>query len=502
MVYFPSLRGEFIMDDWGYITQNPQLTQAPSPWFFWTALRQSDYWPLSYSFYWLFYQIFGQNSEPYHVVNFALHAANGVLFYYLARQFGVARALLASLIFLLHPTHVQAVAWIIQFKTLLSTALALGAILFFQKFLTRPKPTKFFWFSFALFAASILAKTSTLFLPVFLLFLPTESGPLLQWRKLLRRGLQLWPFFLTSLAGGTMTVWVNYLNFEARGVPVANVEFSERPLLAVQNLYFYLSHFFYPVNLANIYPLGIPSFDDPVIWEQTGFLLFSIFALWKWRKSPVVQKNRFFLIGYFVALGPCLGFVNIPGMKLSFVADHWTYWADFFLILICLSPLEVWPALEKPLAAVGFACVAPLGWISFQQAKTFASEEAFWHQSQKINPDSSLPTYNLGTVLGREGKLREAQAAYELAIRQNQNDFRSWQNLGWTVAQTEGPAAAIKYFEKAIELNPHLIKAYQNLSLAYQQTGHPDRALEVLQKALAENPTDVEIKASLKLFGH
>jgi hypothetical protein len=36
-VFYPSLRGEFIMDDWGYITLSPHITDTLSPLHFWIS---------------------------------------------------------------------------------------------------------------------------------------------------------------------------------------------------------------------------------------------------------------------------------------------------------------------------------------------------------------------------------------------------------------------------------------------------------------------------------
>src|SRR5262245_2154884 len=106
-IYFPALRGEFIMDDWGYITQNPFITDTLSPFHFWFSFNSGpDYWPLSHTFYWIFYRLFGQEPLGYHLVNVVLHAVNGVLVFLLAQRFDRRMAVWAALLFLVHPVQV------------------------------------------------------------------------------------------------------------------------------------------------------------------------------------------------------------------------------------------------------------------------------------------------------------------------------------------------------------------------------------------------------------
>jgi hypothetical protein len=73
-LYAPALRGELILDDWGYITENPWITTTASPWLFWTRLDQIDYYPLTYTWYWVAWRLFGENTLPYHLTRRRSHS--------------------------------------------------------------------------------------------------------------------------------------------------------------------------------------------------------------------------------------------------------------------------------------------------------------------------------------------------------------------------------------------------------------------------------------------
>lgn len=69
--------------------------------------------------------------QPYHVVNGLVHAVAALLFAALLVTQGVpqALALVAGLLFLVHPANAEAAAWIFQLKTLLALSFGFGALL-------------------------------------------------------------------------------------------------------------------------------------------------------------------------------------------------------------------------------------------------------------------------------------------------------------------------------------------------------------------------------------
>ncbi len=101
-------------------------------------------------------ELFGSyaaGTYPYHLTNVVLHGINATLFAAVLAAHGVplAAALLAALVFLVHPANVEAVAWVFQLKTLLSFTFGFAALLCLAR---RPAVSTLF------FALSILAKPS------------------------------------------------------------------------------------------------------------------------------------------------------------------------------------------------------------------------------------------------------------------------------------------------------------------------------------------------------
>lgn len=90
------------------------------------------------------------NTYAYHLSNVFVHGLNATLLAALFVAHGVplALALLAGLVFLLHPANVEAVAWVFQLKTLLAFTFGIGALLHLQR---RPALSTL-WFLLAILA--------------------------------------------------------------------------------------------------------------------------------------------------------------------------------------------------------------------------------------------------------------------------------------------------------------------------------------------------------------
>lgn len=474
------------MDDWGYITQNAWVTAATNPLQFWMTFQQTDYWPLTYTFYWLFFKAFGQNPLGYHLSNVAVHALNGVLVFLLARRFQLRWPLWVALLFLVHPLHVQSVAWIIQFKTLLSTCLALLTLLAYQKF-NQGEGRRWLWFSLSAFLLAVLAKTSVIFLPLILIGLVG--------RPFRDSWLKLAPFFTLSLLGGLVTLHVNSINFLDRQSDVFHMNMGERLLVMIQNLIFYPKIFFAPVNLSYMYPLRVPEiYGEGLFLVAAGFfclILILVAALYQpWR------EYRFFIFSYLALLFPCLGLVAIPNMKLSLVADHWAYLPNVFMVLFVGRLLQI-PDRRFWKIAI-FVPLALLSALTFRHAATFASEEAFWIRAREVHPNSPAPYYNLGVVYGRQDKVEASIDQYKLTLQRDVTHFRAWFNLGRAFFIKTEFEKAEECFLKAVKLNTNLVSGYLALASTYEKVGSPKQAVEILERGLAANPGDPDLAARLE----
>src|SRR5437016_3433492 len=125
-VYSPVHDFEFVdYDDPAYVPNNPMvregLTWEGVRWAFTTG-HEANWFPLTWLSYMAEVQVFGVESGAMHMTNVALHAAAGVfLFLVLLRITGTLwPSAVVAFLFVLHPLHVESVAWVAERKDVLS----------------------------------------------------------------------------------------------------------------------------------------------------------------------------------------------------------------------------------------------------------------------------------------------------------------------------------------------------------------------------------------------
>ncbi|HRX85974.1 MAG TPA: hypothetical protein P5572_13225, partial [Phycisphaerae bacterium] len=141
LVYANTLANGFALDDVPIVQTNPNVTAAgpagrawTTP--YWPQSNRGDrddllYRPLTIQTYRWQYALGGATAWPFHLVNLLLHAAISVGVWWLARRLGagVAGALVAGLIFAVHPIHTDAVSNIVGRAELLAAAGTLLAVI-------------------------------------------------------------------------------------------------------------------------------------------------------------------------------------------------------------------------------------------------------------------------------------------------------------------------------------------------------------------------------------
>ena len=166
--YQPAWHGGFLWDDDLHLLHNPVILRPDGLKQAWLSGEYINYWPLTFTVYWLEYKAWGLDPLGFHLVNIALHAVAALLVWRLLERLRMPGALLAAAIFALHPVNVESVAWIAQLKGLLSLSLGLLSMHFYLG----TSATGGWWrlaAAAALFLLSALAKGMVLTLPVVLL---------------------------------------------------------------------------------------------------------------------------------------------------------------------------------------------------------------------------------------------------------------------------------------------------------------------------------------------
>src|ERR1700691_1707724 len=132
--YIPALNGGLLWDDAGHVTK-PDLQSLHGLWricFEFGSTQQ--YYPLLHSAFWVEHRLWGDAVLGYHLTNILLHASAACVVVMIVRRLSLPGAWLAGFIFALHPVCVEAVAWISEQKSTLSTLFYLSSTLVYLSF--------------------------------------------------------------------------------------------------------------------------------------------------------------------------------------------------------------------------------------------------------------------------------------------------------------------------------------------------------------------------------
>lgn len=503
--YLPALSSGFIWDDDDYLTQNSAVQTDGGLSLIWLKPGATpQYYPAVFTSFYVEYRLWGLNPVAYHGTNIVLHFLNAILFYLLLRLLGVPGAAAAAFIFALHPVCVESVAWISERKNVLSTFFYLASALAFLRArrlrILRAKHRRVLIYlsSLLLFAFALLSKTVTFSLPFALLILIWWKDG--KWRR--KDLIEVLPMVMMGAATAGFTIWM-----ERHVVGVTNIDLGlsipGRFALAGKVIFFYAAKILVPVHLSFIYPRwNIGGNPGRLLLYPTALIVLSG-LLWQSRKH--IGRAPIAVLGLFgLTLFPALGFIDVFPMRYSFVADHFQYLALFAPIAFLSAgsaTLFKRPPFQKlhpgvPHIIVG-ALVVALGVSTFSQAEKYESPEKLWRATLKTNPSAWLAHNNLGTILFKQGQLKEAREHFEEALRLHPEAVEALVSLGYCHARDGDLDLAVDLYKRALKIKPSDTLCLTNLGAALLRQGRNEEAIGPFRRALQLHPTSANIHHNL-----
>lgn len=512
-------------DDASYIRDNPHLRSVDGLRRIWFTLESEQYYPLTFTSYWVEYHLWGAWANGYYFTNVLLHVCSTVLVLQLARRLGLgwAAATFAAAIFALHPIQVASVAWLAERKNVLSGVLALAAA---NLYLLSGKSGRRLTYLACLgfFAGGLLAKTAIMTLAA---SLPLADVLLLRlgWRRAALRGL---PMLALAGTAAFITIIVEHSS------PTFAVEPALRPLAAAGALWFYISKIVWPWPLLAFYALWTV---DAHIWSWWAALAATILV---GGGALLLRKRMGGLLTWGVAhfvltLLPVLGLIPFGYLELAPVADHFVYLALLGLALPAARGLElaIAPASTRArnVGNAGMVAIC-LTWavLTHRQAATWAEplrlfsqvlehnptcgpahqnmgflrfhrgeyEAAVMHYGQFVAafPKISSARSDLGAALMELGRMPEAIAQLQAVCDLNKADGLARLNLGTALARSGRMSEAEREFAAGVALAPGQTRGRMNWAIALNELGRRQEAEEQFRAALRLAPNDSLIASS------
>jgi len=469
----------------------------------------------------------GDGSPSTHrALNLLLHLLNGSLVFWLAwRLIGSPQAaLIGSLVFSLHPIHVETVHTLAGRADLLALFFVLLAWLLYQKAVQRDSGAGIYRGAILCALLGGLSKETAILLPVLLasgdLVLSIRAGGRIGLIRFLKAfGPGYLPFASVSLL-------VLVLRHAATGWflpaftptlvanPIAHVGLGAGFLTALEVVGRYGRLLVFPVGLSPDYGYDqireVGSFLDvgvivslvgigacltvvrqglsgrwPPEWGlgvvTVGILLLPATSLFF--PAPLILSDRSLTM-------PCLGLGLLAASLYQLLANPWKGWASGAAVLLvmvlasgCMARVPDW---KDDLTLFGDAAttVPRSVRVRFLYARALQQDgrpqESIreYAAALAIYPEYSDIHHELGITYQSLGNLDQARLAYAAALQADSLNVQAWINLGTLLGREQRTFDALEAFERALKILPDDVDVRYNYALASQNLGKGQQALD------------------------
>ena len=478
LLYFNSLWGDFVSDDYAAITQNPYIYEwamgGPDP---------TNIINISTN---LLATIFGINSPiAYHVYSLVLYLITiVVVFIFLYILFGKKVAIITTLIFSFHPIHVEAVSWISGKPYLFIGLFQLCAYICLIMYLLGKKKY-LYWgiLSFILTFMSDKARSLSLFFvaPMIVLFMAYSD----KYEGMVKKNL-FWKIVggaLVLIPIGLVLIWpiiknrINVVNFGYRGDgSVFYDPFFQYPTGITK----YLQLLLIPVDMTLYHTMYIL----PVWLNWLVFLLYIFSVLYFWFKD----KNIFFsLIFIFLTTIPSMAPVKVSWL----VAERYIFLGSLGW---CLFLALVWEKYLSKFKILGTCVVIFI--VCIYSVKTFVrnidwqTNHNLWVNTVQVSPNSHNAWNNIGDDYDKLGQYDNAIKGFTQSTVMKPNYADAYHNRANIYFKTSYLQQARDSYETALGYNPGLMQTYISLTQIDLNEGKLDLALEHSSKAIELDPNN------------
>jgi Tfp pilus assembly protein PilF len=442
-----------------YVTKNSHVLSGMSLdgllWAF-TTQYAGNWHPLTWLSLMLDRELYGMNAGGYHWTSVVLHLLSGlVLFFTFIRMTGHPwRSGLLAGLFLIHPLHVESVAWVAERKDVLSGLFWMLSMWGYARYAERAGAGRYLWVVL-FFAMGLMSKPMVVTLPFVLLLLDYWPLGRMDRGTVIRLLYEKVPLFFLSTVSSIITFIA-----QKEGEAVAslqNLPFTGRMGNAVVSYAGYLVKLIWPFNLAIFY-------THPGTWPAREIVLALILLLLI--TSLVLAKNRhcrYMLVGWLWYLGTLVPVIGLVQVGAQSMADRYTY-----LPLIGIFIMVVWGSAE------------------FLQDSH--CRRVIWGAVS-----GAVIAILLVMTQIQVGYWKNSIALFSHALHVTEKNYQAHNNLARALTNKKKYTEAVEHYRTAIRINPFYMPPYLNLGLTWMEQGKLEEALTCLTEALKIKPGDGDV---------
>jgi tetratricopeptide (TPR) repeat protein len=478
LVYLGTVGFQFVYDDPFQIVDNSWLSWHYIPQYFtrhvWAFAGISGvYWrPLFLLWLLLQHALFGASPAGFHAFTVLLHASATVLVYVLALHLtrDRATAIIAALIFGVHPALIESVAWV---SGCTDPLLACCLIAAFLAFLNWREHHSGAWLlaSLGAYALALMSKEpAVMLLPlvfVFAFLATTGVDWILRARSAVMAVLPYLPLTLVYC----LIHHVIDARMDRSGNPATPLKMA---LTAPSLLLFYLRLLVFPWPISPEYEMKlVPRFSATAVLLPSIALIAIFVAIYAWTRylaragdDHTARVVRFASLWMLLPIAPVLYIAALAARDFAHARYLYLSCIGFALLLACAIRRVPGPehgVLNVPLAqaAIATVIVAALAVGNVMQQGHWASNLLLFYRGTRIAPHNPIALTGLGIELGKRRQYDKALALLHDAMDQDAWDQHTNFSLGYTYYLMGRYIEAEPYLERGVQIRPEDVHADQ-----------------------------------------
>jgi len=500
-IYARSLGHEFQMswDDNWYLVYNDSIRG-----FSWHNLKtifssiyQANYAPLQMLSYMLDYTLWGMNPGGFLATNILFHTLNGLLLYRLIRSLHGERlfALVAAAFFLVHPLQVESVAWISCRKNVLSLFLFLLSWEAYQRYKSSEpgQGRNAYLASLAAFILSLMAKSTTLVLPL-ILILYDICFPVGERRLFLKDKI---PYVIAAVIFALISMHFQNTDFQGGirmpyhgGSPLATA-YTMLPVFCL-----YLWRLLWPAGLSAVYSPPVHSTVDSTVL-LAGLFLIAV----AWCGVRLFKFDRrlgfwflFFWIGLlpFAQIVPILWLITDRYINVSIIAAAALAGAAAVYLRNRLSS-----RCKHVLYGVIASWLIALSIVSFQRVGVWRDSLSLWSDAVAKQPASNKAWACYGEALRFSGQVDAARRAYERVLASEPDNAEVLAGLGDIYTEKGQLDKGLVLLKRLLVTTPTHVIGWSSLGTNYMKRGNYAEAEKAYKHAQSLQPEAWQVLSML-----
>jgi protein O-mannosyl-transferase len=526
-IYYNSFNASWHLDDYSNIISNPAIRISdisPNSLFRAAGLFQSPdgtdtgirFRPIAFLTFALNWYAGKDQPAGYHAVNILLHTLCSIILFYLLQSLFLTPclsgcykrderniALLAAVLWAIHPIQVQAVTYIVQRMTILATLFYISCMLCYVQARVQTERTKksaLFSGCFLFLLLAVSSKENAVILPLSLALVEIVFFCNLSEGTNLKNCFRI--IITAIVASGILSAIVAYftmpnpLTFINRISTVRPFTLLERLMTEPRVVIGYLSQIFCPLltqfsiehSVTVSKSLMNPVTTLPSILFISGLLVFSLFQL---KKTPILS---FSILFYF--LNHIIESTVIP---LELVFEHRNYLPTTFIFFPIatagIKGLRYYQKMDRQSMflfcfSLITAFLIVLGISTHLRNQVWDSEKTLWEDAMLKAPLSARPYGRLAWFYEEKGQYNKALGLYEASLSKQWTNPRSASitlaNMARIYAADQNNEKALELYDRSIAKDPAYTRALYDKAQILTTLGKWDQAKEIISSLLSK----------------